>query len=393
MTRKDTRKRILHFLGFFYEESGLGHPKSETDWFHAVSYGETKLAFEYMRQGIDRGYITGPIIFTTTIENALQYAIREKKALDVPVHCYFFPLDFLPIIKGFLNTTKAKRVFITETDFWPELLYQLRKKNINHWLINGRLSEALTKFYLYIQGLSEPMFRGINKLYLQYDVDEKRARALANKCQCEVTGNAKLDLPLPEPIETNKKQVRPGVIFGSIHPDEFHIAIEAKKTLPSNCLITLAPRNINTANLLIKQLKNKGYTYSTSSSTKSLHPSTDFLIINEMGKLPSLYAHYSLSVICGSFNNVGSHNFFESISQKTPTFIGPCIRNISHDANDYIKKGYLNQAKDSNELIEMLKKYFDDPRPYLANAINAHNYLMSQRGIISKTWKDIAQKS
>ena len=69
--RKDTRKRFLHFLGLFKEEKLKEKEQKESIWIHAVSFGEAKIGWEFIKQGIHNNQIHSPIVFTSTIENVI----------------------------------------------------------------------------------------------------------------------------------------------------------------------------------------------------------------------------------------------------------------------------------------------------------------------------------
>ena len=74
--RVDTRKRLPHFIGFFQEEENKGFPKDKCLWIHAVSFGEAKIALEFLKEGLQNNRLPKEICFTTTIEDAMVWFQR-----------------------------------------------------------------------------------------------------------------------------------------------------------------------------------------------------------------------------------------------------------------------------------------------------------------------------
>jgi 3-deoxy-D-manno-octulosonic-acid transferase len=390
--RKDTRKRFAHCCGFFSFENRKTLPTGKNLWFHAVSYGETRLILRFIQTGLENKRINGNIIFTTTIENALQLFQQEaaENFPQIPVYTCLYPLDWWPITKRFISFINPKILFLSETDLWPSALTCLHRMNIPVYLINGRISTPMTKFFLTLPGLAKPMLDSIRTAFVQTKNDTIAFRELKCQTRVVIAGNAKFDLIYKDnnrkiDLPQNLKKI---LLFGSFHKDEFPIAIRIKQKMSDNFSFVIAPRRMEEIKILIHLLKTAKMSCQLLSEAKT-ELNSDFLIIDSMGLLSLLYQYCELTIIGGSFDQTGGHNFMEAVLFKKPVFIGPFTRNIKNDTDEFAKRDLITRVQDEKQLLQKLIDYCHNPADYINKGIRAGNYLNKKRGILQKTWSEI----
>jgi 3-deoxy-D-manno-octulosonic-acid transferase len=388
--RRDTRKRALHFYGLFREELSGNFLDEECDWFHAVSYGEARLLLAFIEMGCKEGLITRPILFTSTIENALVYFTENCKRIcpNQEVQACFLPLDFLPILVLFLNRLRPRRFFLGETDFWPALHFALRQRKIPSYLINGRISSGLSQGCAMAPVAAQSLFSGFKLLCLQTKRDKNFIAPYSTQ-NLMVLGNAKFDL-LPEvdlsPLDSDlPSSMRQLIVFGSFHPDEFYIPLALRAEFSSDFLFVIAPRNLETLAELKHRIVKAGYSQCLLSEPEG-YPEVDFVLVDSMGKLAQLYKIAHLAVIGGSFNLVGGHNFLEPLVYRRPTIVGPGMRNYHQDLREFLTLSLVWQVADLEALLDLIKDYEGNPKPYIESSLKAFHYLESKRGVLRRTW-------
>lgn len=147
----DYRRRIGERLSFFRGST----PNNAIDiWIHSVSVGE----FLAIKPLIERLLTTEKykILVTTTTPTGSQM-VRYNFAGKVE-HVYL-PFDLPLFNQRFLTQFNPKIAVFVETEVWPNLIYQLKKRNIPSLLINARLSERSFKRYQTLGRFSHAVFR------------------------------------------------------------------------------------------------------------------------------------------------------------------------------------------------------------------------------------------
>ncbi|PCJ19079.1 MAG: hypothetical protein COB02_08495 [Candidatus Cloacimonadota bacterium] len=398
LSRKDTRKRIKHMFGLFEEENKQAFPDKNTLWIHAVSFGEAKIALEFLKQGIQSNQVPKSICFTTTIEDAMIWFQQESKTLlsTHKIYYYFLPLDFYPIISSFIKKIKAKSLYICETDFWPATLRVCKSSQIPCYLVNGRISKSLSSNFRKIQKSSIETLLAIEMAFVQYPSDKDKLAGLIKLDKIFVHGNAKFDLlkrgVLNGKYQSLKSNSRQVCILGSFHPDEYQYFTDSFKKFHEKILFVIVPRNLNTIPKLITILKKNKLSFSLSSKIEQLKINENILIIDEMGVLSHLYQYSQISVVGGTFNQIGGHNFLEPILYKKPVLIGPFIRNYHHDAQEFLKLQFIWQVKSSSEIQKFFSQYLNKPKPFIEKSLQANQHLQKYQGVLKKTWETINLK-
>ena len=395
LLRKDLRSRLWHFYGFFREENWGRFPANQSQWFHAVSFGETLILVRFIQIGLDSGALKGDIFFTTTIENALrtfQRAFRDHKH-EKQIFTAFLPLDFLPILTLFINRVKPSRFFLAETDFWPMLLWLLHRKKVPSYAVNVRISESLHYWYSHFPKLSRPLFSGFQNIFAQSETDLKRLRDFSDTNLLKF-GNAKFDLleakGLAENLAWLKNCPRQIICFGSFHRDEFPVIYEARQQHSTHDSIFLvAPRDLNHLQQLQNDIQSLGWSHEKLSTPLSEPGRSDFILVDRMGLLASLYAVCHLAVIGGSFNNAGGHNPLEPMVYRRPVIVGPGMRNYQDVVDDCISRQLIWQVSGCDELLNLMQQYLNNPKPFIEGSLKAYQYLKQNQGTLKKIWEVI----
>ena len=108
-------------------------------WFHAASIGEFKSILPIIEK-ININKINIEFLITTTTLSSGNLAATEIKRFKNVQH-RFFPLDVSFLIKKFLKQWKPDKIFLVDSEIWPNLIIHARNYKIPLALINARLSK------------------------------------------------------------------------------------------------------------------------------------------------------------------------------------------------------------------------------------------------------------
>ncbi|MBQ3586527.1 MAG: 3-deoxy-D-manno-octulosonic acid transferase, partial [Synergistaceae bacterium] len=159
-------------------------------WVHAVSVGEVQSASSLIRRIKSRS--TYPCVISTVTPTGREMA--EKLLSGVADRIIYSPFDTRRFVTRSLNAINPAIYITMETELWPEILTQLKARNIPAFLANGRLSDKSfsrmrrTKFF----------WRGVlnclNKLMVRFNDDRDKFASLGVPSEkIIVTGDCKVD--------------------------------------------------------------------------------------------------------------------------------------------------------------------------------------------------------
>ncbi|HEY6616426.1 MAG TPA: glycosyltransferase N-terminal domain-containing protein, partial [Vicinamibacterales bacterium] len=108
----------------------------ESIWVHAVSVGEV-LAARPIVSGLRARYPELRVFLSTTTLSGQGVARRSVPDADA---VFYLPLDWTFTIRRTLDIVKPKLFVMVETEIWPNLLRECRRRGIKTALVNGRIS-------------------------------------------------------------------------------------------------------------------------------------------------------------------------------------------------------------------------------------------------------------
>ena len=144
--------------------------KKKLIWFHAASIGEVQSIIPIINQ-LNKKTNEFNFLITTITFSSGKYIKEELKHLENVTHRYL-PLDINFLIERFISIWKPNAVFFVDSEVWPNLIFNLKKKNISISIINGRLTEKTFKRW---KILPKTAFKIFNKfdLILTSNIESK----------------------------------------------------------------------------------------------------------------------------------------------------------------------------------------------------------------------------
>ena len=303
---------------------GLESDNDERIWVHASSVGEvnavTPLVQALMRQGENILFTS----FTATGYHAIQSIFPDSVRSGV------IPFDHCWPCRRFFRRHRIKLGLVTETELWPELLYQARSHGVELLLVNARLSRKSMDAGGFVRGLlsttlgyfTQILARNQNdhEAFMRLGVDEGRIR---------IVGNLKLHGKQTNPQSPLIE--RDYVILASSHSGEEQQLLAGRPQALGHLLIVLAPRHPERSGAIQGQIEDLGMTYSVRSKAQPIESETEVYLADTLGELTALMAHARVVIMGGSFDTTGGHNLIEPASLARAIITGPSDGNIAED--------------------------------------------------------------
>jgi 3-deoxy-D-manno-octulosonic-acid transferase len=368
------RGRVLLRLGIGLEELTQNLPEGEKRiWVHALSVGEVLSAQPLVRE-LRSAYPDMGIVFsasTKTGEELSRDVMAKEVDLFVP-----FPFDLYNVSRKFINCIEADLFILIETDFWPNFLHILAKRNTPAILVNGRISQNSFARYQRFRFVFLPMFKIFKFISMQTAADADKMVALGvDANRVKALGNLKYDAVLPKTVGWEQEQ-RPtsfyrqqfGIspekvvwIAGSTHAGEDIAILSAYKRLSllfPDLFLVVAPRKVERGREIKEIAESLGLTVRqrTAPFNDEEFPGTPLLILDTMGELSRMYSFCDIAFIGGSLVPDGGHNPLEPAAFAKPIFFGPYMDDFIEISSDLLEKNAAIICHDEDDIFETLKK-------------------------------------
>lgn len=305
------------------------NPADKTIWFHAASLGEYEQGLPVMER-IKKEFPKHKIVLTFFSPSG--YEVRKNNSIaDVTV---YLPLDTKSNAKEFLKLTHPELVFFIKYEYWPNYLNELKKANIETYLISGifRKKQAFFKWY---GGFYRNALKSFDYFFVQNDSSKKLLQHLAFQ-NVKVSGDTRFDRVVSILERDNSldfiKQFKDNkitIVIGSSWPKDESLLVNYINKSDGNVKFIIAPHNIKAEQIqeLRKSITKKTILF----SEKENQNPADFqvFIIDTIGILTKIYSYADIAYVGGGFGNPGVHNILEPATFGVPIVVGP---NYSHFA-------------------------------------------------------------
>ncbi|MCW8195766.1 3-deoxy-D-manno-octulosonic acid transferase [Proteobacteria bacterium 005FR1] len=378
------------------ERFGIFHApalRKPTIWVHAVSVGESIAAAPMVRALMNRHPEADFVVTTTTPTGSEQV----RKLFGERVFHVYAPYDLPTCIASFLKRIQPKCLIVMETELWPNMVPQCRKRGIPVILANGRLSEKSARGYGKIDRLIRPVFQQLSAAAIQHEDDAARMQSLGLRAEAShVTGNIKFDLDIPQALreraaalrdEINAERQRLIWIAASTHrgEDEQVLAAfeRARRDVPELFLV-LVPRHPERFTDVVQLCELRGYQTRRRSAGSPIPAGTQVLVGDTMGELLLLFGAADLAFVGGSLVPVGGHNLMEPAAWSLPLVTGPHLFNFAEASRLLLAAGAMTITENDQALAQWLLRMARDEQGRKRAGDSAQAVAKANRGALER---------
>lgn len=358
---KEDPERLHERFGY----PSFDRPAGKLVWLHAASVGEAMSTLLLLEKLVARFPHTHFLITSGTVTSARLLATR----LPPNTLHQFVPVDVPSAVERFLEHWRPDMALWLESELWPNLLAELRRRHVPAALLNARLSKKSLRNWRLAGGWLREMLGTFNLCLCQTAEAPPLFTALGAK-NAGFAGNLKFAaLPLPDDAFGRERLIaalasRPTWLFASSHPGEDAVVLEAHRLLKAklpDLLTILAPRHPARGDT-IKQLAEKsGLQAAQRSLSEKLTVTTELYIADTLGELGLFYRLCPVTVVGGSFVPVGGHNPIEPALLNCAIAFGPLMANFAEVAPAMLTANAAWQVQDAATIADFVHTMHNDP--------------------------------
>jgi len=386
--RGKSYERYKHRFGLFEKKQKERLSRGGYIWFHAVSVGESLAAVPLIERFLEEGFS----VLVSNVTSSGNEIISKK--FQKRVEYIYIPFDFEPVISSTIDLIKPVCIVIIETEIWPSLLREAKKRKIPVVMVNGRISLRSFPRYSRFKIVFSEVLSYFSALSMQSQKDLDLVLKIGvNLSQAKNLGNIKFDMPCVTEDTLNLKKIRRRfsipddarvICFGSTHQGEEGYAIELflrlKKEFP-NIFLILVPRHPDRASSVCSMLTKAGCSVQLRSEI-DVNKIADVLLIDTIGELLLAYSISEAAFVGGSFVPVGGHNILEPASLGKPVIFGPYMDNFSLSRELILDCSGGIEVDSSDELFSAFYKLLKEPSSKMGKA--AQEMVEKNKGAVEK---------
>jgi 3-deoxy-D-manno-octulosonic-acid transferase len=377
----------------------IDHEGSPVIWLHCVSVGEAQAAQSLIRALAKVFPRFRLVISTTTVtgQKVAQQIFAEQAAA-----VFYFPIDWAWTVRRALRKIQPAAIIVMETELWPRLFRESRKRDIPVALVNGRISDKSFRRYRRIRSFMRRVLNDITVAVMQTDTDAHRIQELGlDEHRIKISGNLKFDSAAVEvdALLTNEIRARfgfadnrPLIVAASTHGGEEATMVDAFKNIKQSHPTTrtiFAPRHPERFAEVASLLESSGFKFVQRSSPPSPDDAlADFILLDTIGELRAVYSLEAIVFVGGSLVPHGGHNVIEPALHGICTITGPHTQNFTaivkalRDQDALIQ---LSSMADAVELSSIINQLLDDETLRTAIGQRAKVVCENNRGATEKT--------
>ena len=365
-------------------------------WFHAASIGELKSIFPVIERINKEKNIYNFLITTNTLSSG-NLANSILKDVQNIKHRYM-PLDVNFLIKNFLESWKPEKIFLIDSEIWPNLIINAKQKKIPIALLNARLTKKSFNRWFKFPKTAKKIFE-IFDLCICSNNETKNFLEKLNARNIKYEGNIKFLSTIDEKKFNNKNdQILSNSRFwiaASIHEGEDLFCIKTHLQLKKNykdVKTILAPRHLDRVKKIKSLSDSLGIKTQILNNEDEILNDVEIIILNSYGMLQNYYK-YAKSVFIGKsiIKNLAKdsgQNPIDAAKLNCKIYHGPYVSNfeeiykilssnkISKEIYDFTElSNFLNN--DLNNFQKEIKNKYDSIKVLEKNILKNTTYLIN----------------
>ena len=368
-------------------------------WLHAASVGEVKALSTIIPQ-LKKENPEISLIVSVVTKSGRKEAERILSVGKEVEFVFYVPIDLKRFVKRAQSFLNPRALILVETELWPNLIKEAKRRGCWVALINGRISGKSLSKYLLLKSLFAETLSYVDLFCMQSEEDAERIKKLgADKDKIKVLGNLKFDRMITQISEVDKNMLKEKLsipvdikvmVGGSVRNGEEEILVRVFKRLKKDgesLLLLLAPRYLGRMKKIEKMLSLQELDFIRKSELdgKTLLKNQRIILLDTMGELAWIYALADVAFVGGSLVPIGGHNLLEPAVYGIPVIFGPYVDHFKTAADLLIQCGGGIKIKNEEELYTKVSDLLKDEEKRRRMGKAAQEAIKKQSGVSQKT--------
>jgi len=365
--------------------------KRKLIWFHGASVGEF-LSIIPLIEKLEKNKKIDQILITTSTLSSSKVFSQFK--FQKTIH-QFFPIDTNFMSKKFLNYWQPSLAVFIDSEIWPNMLFNIKKKSITTILLNARITNKSFKRWKIFKNFSKKVFQCFDKA-LSSNKETVNYLSYFGIKKIKLIGNLKFAQNKSKNINASnklKKFLSKKIYWcaSSTHPGEELICAKVHSNLKkkyTNFLSIIIPRHIHRVKDLANMFENLRLKVHCHSSTKKISNDVDIYLVDTYGETNKFFNLSKIVFVGGSLVKHGGQNPLEPTRYGCNVFHGPHTDNFK-DIYKLLKNlGVAKKIASEKNLVKNIKKLIINKKKSQFISIKIKNL---GNKILSLTSKEIGQ--
>ncbi|MEI8033321.1 MAG: glycosyltransferase N-terminal domain-containing protein [Chlorobiaceae bacterium] len=327
-------------------------------WVHAASVGE----FEQARPVIALLKEKHPDIalFVSFLSDS---GYNARKNFPDAAAVFYLPADTRSNARKLLTLLKPDLLLLMRYDFWPNHLFEAKKRGVRLMLAAAVLQENSHYFNHLLKGFWQQIFHLFERIFTASAKDTVAFREKFGCLQAETAGDPRFDQVVLRSRNSSKVdhlkpfyENRTALCAGSVWQKDTELILDAWLEQEKRPALILVPHEVKPEQLqqLYEALQQRSIpSVPVSAIDASFDAGCQVLVIDQIGYLAELYSIASFAYVGGGFG-VNVHNTLEPAVYGIPVIFGPRHHN-SPEAEGLAEAGGATVVHDRESLTSILR--------------------------------------
>ena len=361
LQKKEDPIRFKEKIGFFSKKK----LKGKLIWFHGASVGEILSVIPLIEKLEKDKHIRQILITSNTLSSS---KILSKLKLKKTIH-QFFPIDTNYNSNKFLNYWDPSIAIFIDSEIWPNMITNIKKKSISLMLINARITKKSFRRWKFFSPSARKLFQNFDICLSSSSESKNYLKSLGVKKNSFI-GNLKFTQSekVIDTLNNNTKKfflTKKIWCASSTHELEEKICANIHKKLKikyKNLLTIIIPRHIHRTEKIIKEINKLNLKIHLHSSTKKIDKKTDIYLVNSFGQTQSFFKECKVVFLGGSIIEHGGQNPLEAAKYGCQILHGPNVWNFKEIYNLLKTHKVSNKITSSNKLYHKVRQLLGDKK-------------------------------
>ena len=359
LQKKEDPSRFREKLGFFSKKKTKGN----LIWFHGASVGEILSVVPLIEKLEKNNKIKQILVTSNTLSSS---KILSKLKLKKTIH-QFFPIDTNYNTYKFLEYWDPSIAIFIDSEIWPNMLTNIKKKSISLMLINARITEKSFKKWKFFSSSAKMIFQNFD-ICISSSLASKNYLRLLGAKKISYFGNLKFTQSKQTTNELgnnlNKFFLTKKIwCASSTHGIEEKLCANTHKKLKvkyKNLLTIIIPRHIHRVKKILQDIKEMNLKIHLHDSKKKIDKKTDIYLVNTFGQTQSFFKISKTVFLGGSIIKHGGQNPLEAAKYGCQILHGPNIWNFKEIYNLLKANGASHKVTTPNQLTLKVSKILNN---------------------------------